>query len=67
MRPIKIWRYKDAPKKYLLVKELDDADWVTFIPKEYGENYPVLLEQLSSCGSVVFETEDGRIIISTHA
>lgn len=33
-RPIRIWEYEDAPKKYKNLFYSDDADYIAFIPKE---------------------------------
>lgn len=38
MRPIRVWRFKDAPHAYRRLASGNDEDWVVVVPPEYGES-----------------------------
>lgn len=70
--PIKIWRFKDAPKFYrVLSQHGGDEDWVALIPKHYAGDYIGFLEVGGPFGYYKVETHkmsDGtELLIGAHA
>lgn len=69
--PIKIWHFKDAPKKYRkLSTNGGDEDYLAFIPEHYKNEYFPFLEEGTNfgCFSVdKVEVNGGIILIGSHS
>lgn len=68
-KPIRIWRFNDAPKRYR-ISIGGDEDWVAFVPNGYQPEWIGWLDEGTSFGCrkvKVFKTKDGTIHIGAHA
>ena len=68
-KPIRIWRFSDAPKRYQ-ISIGGDEDWVAFVPTGYEQQCLGFLDEGTSfgyCKVKVFKTKGGTIHIGAHA
>jgi len=78
MKPIKVWRFYDAPKKYQkLSTHGGDEDWLAFIPKDLIGSFrfeyqpmPLWMQsgtQFGICDVSLIPVRDGFVAIGAHA
>ena len=74
VRPIRIWRFKDIPKKYRrIITDWDDIEWVAFVPKEVleREGYYIAFMEVGTpfgwCEVKTYELKDGELWVGYHA
>jgi hypothetical protein len=72
LRPIKVWPFYDAPKKYaLLTRHGGDEDWVALIPKEMTGDWIGWAEEgtpFGCCDVQIEKLDNGdEVRIGAHA
>ena len=72
IKPIRMWRFDDAPKKYQdMSRNGGDEDWIAIIPPNYVNEYLGFLDEGTSfgcCGVDEFILVDGsKLLIGSHA
>ena len=78
VKPIKVWRFYDAPKKYQkLSTHGGDEDWLAFIPKDLMGSHrieyrrlPQWMEsgtQFGICDTLLYPVRGGFVAIGAHA
>ncbi len=72
IKPILIWKFKDAPKQYQDMSENGgDEDYIALIPPNYEHEYFSFLEEGASfgcCGVDEIKLQNGyTLLIGSHA
>lgn len=69
-KPIKVWRFDEAPSKYRKLFDQDDADWLALVPKKiYDKEYLGWLDGPHfGCRKVeIKDHRDGEIYVGYHS
>ena len=68
--PIKVWEFCAAPEEYRRHFDPDDADWLAFVPNEYGDyiNWMEVGTQFGCCSVETVYCADGSYLkVGYHA